>query len=60
MKTVTANDIEALLAEYRCKHCGQTVMRSSDKAWIPSWCERTGKTTHLVRLDRLKGHKAKR
>lgn len=33
---------------YRCKHCGQTVERDSEKAWIPSYCEKTGRNVRLV------------
>ncbi len=44
-------------AEYRCKHCGEILMRWSDKALVPSWCNKAGKMVHLVRLDRLKGWK---
>lgn len=35
---------------YRCNHCGQTVKRDSDKRWIKSLCEKTGKMTRLWRV----------
>lgn len=37
---------------YRCKHCGQTVLRVSDKEWIMSACVRSD--DKLVRLVRVK------
>jgi len=36
---------------YKCKHCGKTVLRDSQKAWIRSYCEYTGKDVHLVRQE---------
>lgn len=37
-------------ARYRCKHCGKTTLRDSDKQWIASYCETSGRTTRLWRL----------
>jgi ribosomal protein L37AE/L43A len=34
---------------YHCKHCGKTVKRNSDKVWVKSYCEKSGKTVHLVK-----------
>lgn len=34
---------------YRCAHCGKVVERDSDKAWVRSYCEDTGRTVHLQR-----------
>lgn len=34
--------------KYRCKHCGKIVLRDSNKAWIKSYCEKTGKNVHLL------------
>ena len=34
--------------KYRCPHCGKTVKRDSSKAWIKSYCEKTGKNTRLI------------
>lgn len=36
--------------KYKCKHCGKIVQRRSDKAWIKSYCDATGKTVHLTRV----------
>ena len=36
---------------YQCRHCGKIVKRKSDKAWVKSWCEKTGKTVHLMRVE---------
>jgi len=33
--------------KYRCPYCGKVVERDSDKAWIKSWCETTGKDVRL-------------
>lgn len=35
--------------EYRCNHCGKVVKRPSEKRWIKSYCESTGKITRLWR-----------
>lgn len=35
--------------EYYCNHCGKTVWRNSNKRWLNSFCEDTGKTTRLWR-----------
>ena len=35
---------------YYCKHCGKTVRRDSEKAWIKSYCEKAGKEVRLMRL----------
>lgn len=35
---------------YRCNHCGHTVSRDSDKRWISSYCETSGRTTRLWRV----------
>lgn len=32
---------------YRCKHCGKTVYRVSDKQWMTSYCEGTGRKSRL-------------
>jgi len=37
--------------KYRCKHCGAVVERYSDKAWINSYCDQTGKTTRLMKVE---------
>ena len=33
--------------EYRCVHCNKIVARHSDKHWIKSYCEETGKEARL-------------
>ena len=38
------------LVKYHCKHCGKTMERESNKAWIKSFCELNGKNVRLVRL----------
>jgi endogenous inhibitor of DNA gyrase (YacG/DUF329 family) len=35
--------------KYRCKHCGDTVERDSDKQWVKSYCSKTGKLVHLMK-----------
>jgi len=40
------------MAKYRCVHCGRVVERASQKAWIPSYCDRTGRYVHLQRVKR--------
>jgi hypothetical protein len=39
-------------AMYRCAHCEQYYKRESRKAWIKSWCERSGRYTRLMRVRR--------
>jgi len=34
--------------KYICKHCKKKVLRISDKKWIKSFCEETGKYTRLI------------
>jgi phage FluMu protein Com len=38
------------VSAYRCKHCGKTVQRDSDKAWIKSYCDDTDRDVHLMRV----------
>lgn len=38
------------MKRYRCVHCGKIVTRQSDKAWVKSYCEKTGRTVHLLRI----------
>jgi hypothetical protein len=35
---------------YRCKHCGKVVEREGTKQWRKSFCEKTGKNTHITRI----------
>ncbi len=36
---------------YHCKHCGKTVKRKPGKAWIKSYCDKTGKMVRLMEQD---------
>jgi phage FluMu protein Com len=36
---------------YRCPHCGDLLTRESRKAWIKSFCAKTGR---IVRLQLVK------
>ena len=36
---------------YRCVHCGKTVRRDSEKRWIKSYCDGTGRTVRLQRVE---------
>lgn len=45
-----------VVMKYRCKHCGKVVRRKSDKAWIPSYCEKTEKNVRLVRIRDVGGN----
>jgi len=38
--------------KYHCKHCGQTVKRQSEKKWIKSYCEKTGKNVRLQKVSK--------
>lgn len=42
------------MAKYYCKHCKQTLKRDSNKAWIKSYCGRTGKNTHMIKVEKKK------
>ena len=42
------------MAKYRCKHCRKIMDRDSDKQWIKSYCETTGKNARLQRVPLLK------
>ena len=32
---------------YYCVHCNKIAWRDSNKEWVKSYCEQTGKTVHL-------------
>ncbi len=32
---------------YKCKHCGVILERDSDKQWIKSYCDQTGRNTRI-------------
>ena len=40
------------MTKYYCKYCKKTVERSSDKTWIESFCEETGKKTRLWKVKK--------
>ncbi len=44
------NDANRLLAvrAYKCTHCGKVVNRESNKKWIKSYCDETGKDVRLM------------
>ena len=37
--------------KYRCKHCKKIVSRESEKQWVKSYCEQTGKNVHLMKVN---------
>jgi hypothetical protein len=39
------------MAKYRCKHCSKTVERDSDKYWINSHCDESGKPVRLIKVQ---------
>ena len=39
--------------KYRCVHCNQIVERDSNKQWIKSYCEKTGKNVRLQLMKKL-------
>ena len=44
------------MAKYRCPGCKKIVERDSEKGWIKSYCEKSGKNVRLQRVgDREKG-----
>lgn len=45
--------------KYYCKHCKKTVVRDSEKAWIKSMCDETGKDVHLMLLKKAKKRREK-
>lgn len=36
--------------KYRCVHCGKVLLRESNKQWVKSTCDTTGKTVHMQRV----------
>lgn len=39
------------MSKYRCKLCGKVLERDSDKQWIKSYCEETGRDTRIWRIE---------
>ena len=33
--------------KYRCPHCGKIEIRECSKAWVKSYCDKTGKNVHM-------------
>lgn len=50
LTTETPADAKPVLAvrAYKCKHCGKTTKRASDKQWIKSYCDEIGKDVRLM------------
>lgn len=36
--------------KYRCPHCGKVEIRECSKAWVKSYCDKTGKTVHMQKI----------
>lgn len=36
---------------YRCKYCGKKCWRGIDRKWVKSYCDKIGKTVHLMRVE---------
>jgi len=47
---VVDKDEDIVLNKYKCKHCGAIVERESNKQWIHSYCDSTGKIVHLIKI----------
>lgn len=37
--------------KYRCKRCGKTVQRESNKQWVESYCDIKDRVVHLVKVQ---------
>lgn len=37
---------------YYCRHCKRTIARVSDKQWVQSFCDATGRSVHLTLAKR--------
>ncbi len=37
---------------YRCRHCEKRVYRVSDRQWIPSMCDTTGRMVRLMVVNK--------
>lgn len=44
--------------KYKCKHCGKIVVRLSRKQWVQSYCLKTGKVVHLIKITYPEGVKS--
>lgn len=46
----SVEDIEKIILNpYKCPHCGAILYRDSDKQWIKSYCEDTGKMARIIK-----------
>ena len=36
---------------YHCRHCGQYPLRASSRQWVLSYCDRTDRRVHLMRVN---------
>jgi hypothetical protein len=45
------------LNKYKCKYCGEILIRLSDKKWIKSYCETKGKDVHIIYQGKFNGYK---
>lgn len=46
----SVEDVEAIiLTKYKCPYCGAILYRDSDKKWIDSFCEKSGKTVRIIK-----------
>lgn len=43
---------EREMNKYVCRHCGKVVSRDSKKAWVKSYCTKTDRTVHLVKVKK--------
>lgn len=61
-KDTAMNDITRVIIrddaqnKYRCPHCGEVVVRKSERAWIKSYCDKTGKTVHMQKVKNDEQH----
>lgn len=39
------------MSKYICKHCDRIIKRKSKKKWIKSFCQKSGKTVHLILVN---------
>jgi hypothetical protein len=49
-RTASASRWGAVAGVYHCRQCGQYVTRASTREWIRSYCDRTERDVHLIRV----------
>ena len=47
MSITVENNTDMKTNKYKCVHCNKVVKRESDKKWIKSYCDETGKNVRL-------------